>query len=640
LTEGETDDFSKDDDAYSHYALNLPTTALEERKHEEPRKRSQTQTFDPQLFDTAHKHDQQQANLTNVKSKEEPTHATTIGNVLQQWTTRADNPERLPSEQIPEGPNAFNIAVTSVDRKFWIAAIKREMYSLEKLEVLEAILREDLPYGRQPISAKWVFDIKKNSDGTIERYKARLVAKGFQQKHGHDYLETFAPTPSFSSVRLLTAVSLQHGWNMDHCDIVTAFLYGEMEEWESVYLKTPPGYSQGTDELFRLRKCLYGLKQAARKWHEKICMVMKQCGLQQTEADKCVFVAYNKRGDLVAATAIHVDDILVTGTEKMKARIKNTLKKVFKIKDLGKLSWYLGVKFTWTKNEVYLSQETFAESILKKHRMDRANTRRTPAEKDKLRKPSSDITKEEQNSLAKCGRTNTAYRGIVGELRYLADKTRPDIAYACGQLAKHCQDPRREHWTAVKNVLSYLRGTTNFGLRFRKTSNARAGLDLDKIIGSSDSDWAQDLDDRKSTSGYIFIHSGGAVSWSSKKQPTVARSSAEAELIALDYCAREAKWLRKLEAVLKFKTGPTVLMEDNEAAIAISDKHARTQRTKHIDVKYFAISDEVKEGLFDIQPVASADNVADAFTKGLGKIKFCEFRTAMGVVALPTEGER
>jgi hypothetical protein len=643
--EGESD--SSDEGSSMHYALNLPKQALEERKTETPRKRTQTQSFDPQLFEVAYKHDQQQRDkdqtlntTTNCKASPAttPTHGTTIGKILNDYEEQLNKPKRLPSGEIPMGPDAFKVAVTSEDRKFWIEAIYKEMISLEQLQVLQHMLYEDLPLGRRPIKARWVFDIKRNSDGTVERYKARLVAKGFLQQYGRDYLETFAPTPSFASVRLLSVTALQKEWGVDHVDIVTAFLYGELEEWENVYLKTPPGYEQSADELFQLKKCLYGLKQAARKWHQKICKVLTKCGLRQTEADKCVFTAYNKRDELVASVAIHVDDILITGTEKMRAAIKEALKKVFKIKDLGQLSWYLGVKFDWTKDQVILSQEAYTEGILKKHRMERANPRRTPAEKTKLRKPITELSQEEEQQLEKCGKTTTAYRGVVGELRYLADKTRPDIAYAVGQLARHLQDPRQEHWIAVRNVLSYLRGTTNFGLRFKKTSKARANLE--KIVGASDSDWAQDLDDRSSTSGYIFIHSGGAISWSSKKQPTVARSTAEAEIIALDHCAREALWLRKLEQELRFKSGPTVLKEDNEAAIAISDKHARTQRTKHIDVKYFAISSEVQQGLFDIQPVASADNIADTFTKGLGKNKFKEFREAMGVVALSAEGER
>jgi hypothetical protein len=589
-----------------------PPQALEERKTTmNKRRKTQRAHFDLHLFDEAYKHDKEQA------AKDEAAYTTTAS--------------RLPSGQIPEGPDAFNVAVNSEDRVLWLEAIAKERKSIKDREVMKPIKRSEIPNGRRTIKAKWVFDIKRNADGSVGVYKARLVAKGFLQQYGRDFLDTFAPTPSFTSIRLLAATALQKKWDVDHLDVKTAFLYGELEEWERVYLEAPPGFDLPEDEAFAMYKCLYGLKQSARKWNKKITGVFNEIGLQQSEADKCVFVSYNKKGDLTAAVAVHVDDILVSGEDDMRAKIKACLKKVFTIKDLGRLSWYLGVKFTWEDNAVYLSQESYTKEILERHRMENCNVRNTPAEKGKLRKPTEEITNQERDWLNSCGKTQTAFRKAVGALRYLADRTRPDIAYAVGQLARHMNDPRREHWVAVKHVFAYLRGTQEFALRFKKDNdNSRV---LQKCVGFSDSDHAQCPDTRSSTSGYTFIHSGGAVSWASKKQPVIARSSAEAELVALDLCSREGKWIRKLERTLRFQEGPTPLHEDNEAAIAISEKHQRTQRTKHIDVQYFAICDDVEKGHFEIRPVASADNVSDAFTKGLGRIKFQQFREALGVVA-------
>jgi hypothetical protein len=563
-----------------------------------------------------------------------------------QWVNKRSikkhNVDQLKAGHVPDGRNAFIEAITGEDRKMWIAAIVDEMTSLEYKQVMRAMRRSDLPNGRKPIKARWVFAIKKNSDGTVERFKARLVAKGFLQKAGQDYTETFAPTPSFSSIRLLTAVALQHGWSVTHMDVKTAFLEGELEWWERVYLEAPPGYNLDEDEVFALQKCLYGLKQAGRKWNKKIFHRLKMLGLQQSTADSCVWVKY-EQGNLTAAIAVHVDDILITGRQTEVLKIKTGLQKAFTMKDLGQLSWYLGVRFTWTRNNVYLSQEAYTKDVLERHRMSDCNPRKTPAvPKSKLTKPKEPITAEEQEWLNQSGKTTTEYNSIVGAIRYLADRTRPDITEAVGQLARHLRDPRREHWVAVKTLLGYLKNTQKFGLRFSKESSPKVKSSKNcQIMGYSDSDWAGDPDDYSSTSGYVFMYCGGAISWASKKQQdNIARSSAEAEIIALDLASREGLWLRKLKSDFCIPGNPTVIREDNQAAIAISEKHARTQRTKHFNVKYSAIRHDIGKDRFSVEPVASADNVADAFTKSLGRVKLQEFRTAMGIVEVPTEGER
>jgi hypothetical protein len=636
--EGEDDDNNEAEQLIDRRPSCLPDkTALEERRAgTEPRRRAQTSFFDLHLYDRAAEHDNKDS-----QGRAMQTNTNSIGQTLAKWNYQKHRGYTqglsLQSGKVPEGPDAFKIACTGEDRALWLDAIKKEMTSMRERQVFRKAHRKDIPSNQRPIKGKWVFDIKRKADGSVERYKARLVAKGFQQRYGVDYLETFSPTPSFSAVRLLAAMALQHGWTIDHLDVKTAFLYGELEEWEKIFMVPPEGYSASDNEIFRLNKCLYGLKQSARKWFKKITKILKKAGMQPSTADPCVFVAYNKSGDLEAAMAVHVDDILVTGTDKMVAKVKKILSNEFEIKDLGKLSWYLGVRFTWTKDELYMTQEKYTAGLLEKHRMEHCNRRLTPADKNKLRKPREEITEQEQEKLVSTGKTQTAFRSVVGEARYLADRTRPDIAYAVGQLAKHMHDPRSEHWVATKQLLAYLKGTPDFGLRFRRVGSRGPES---KIVGWSDSDWAQDPDNRSSTSGYVFMYAGGAVSWGSKKQPIIARSTAEAELVALDLAAREGKWLRKLRRDFCLGNDPTILKEDNEAAIAISEKHQRTPRTKHIDVQYFAICEDVRRGDFRIEPVASAENVSDTFTKGLGRVKFAEFREAMGVVALPAEGER
>jgi hypothetical protein len=198
------------------------------------------------------------------------------------------------------------------------------------------------------------------------------------------------------------------------------------------------------------------------------------------------------------------------------------------------------------------------------------------------------------------------------------------LAFSVGQLARFVGDARRVQWNAAKQVLAYLASTVDLRLGFSADGGA-------EIVGFADADHAGNLDDRSSTSGYAFLFGGGALSWKSKKQQAVARSSAESEIMALDLAVREARWLRKLAEGLGLGVEPIVIREDNSAAIAISAKHRRTQRTKHIDVQYFAVCEDVIKKRVSIAPVASEDNVADIFTKGLERSKFEKFRGMLGL---------
>ena len=305
------------------------------------------------------------------------------------------------------------------------------------------------------------------------------------------------------------------------------------------------------------------------------------------------------------------------------------------------LSWYLKVQidFDDNGNRVDFSQTAYINDMLTKWRMQDANPRDTPAPPNtRMAKAKQPMTSEDREWLESRGLTNTRYRSVVGELSYLADRTRPDIAFAVNQLQRHLEDSRREQWVYAKWLLAYLKGTATLKLRFTKPKPEES------VVGASDSDWAGDPDDRSSTSGYIFTYGGGAISWKSKKQKLpakgntpeeelIARSSAEAELIALDFATREALWIRKIESGLNIGNGgPTKIQEDNEAAIAISAKHRRTPRTKHIDTQFFAVSNDIQFKRIDVVPVASKDNLADAFTKSLDRVKFERFRSMMGLV--------
>lgn len=572
------------------------------RKGRPQRARKQREQFDPGAWQAAFDHD------------------VAFISVLQRILATTSE-EELAGEG-GEIPQSFEEAMNSPDRERWMAAIEEEKKSLRARSVLRAIRRSKIPRGRRTISCRWAFDIKKK-DGKVERFKARLVARGYLQRSGLDFTETFAPTPSSSSIRLVIALALQLKLSVKHYDVKTAFLYSELSEEERVYTEPPPGTVDPHPEwCFELLRCLYGLKQSGNKWHENINGVLLEKGFKPLDADSCVYVHKSKNDDIDCIITIHVDDILCAATSAVHKGVAKLLNQHYEIKDLGELSWYLGMKIKYAADysHVELSQRALALDILRMYRMEKANPHSTPS----TSKPPTPSQKAKLNAW----QSGLSYRAIVGSLQYLAQTTRPDLSHAVGVAARHCADPGLADWHALKEILHYLAGTVDYGIRYYRDGPS-------VIVGWSDSDWAGDKSDRKSTSGYCFMFAGGAISWKSKKQTVVARSTAEAEIVALDLATREALWFRKLAADLDLsESGKTITIhEDNEAAIAISAKHRRTPRTKHIDIQYFALCDDVSEKRIKVAPVATKDNVADAFTKALERNNFIKFREMMGVVA-------
>jgi hypothetical protein len=514
-------------------------------------------------------------------------------------------------------PEAHWQAMACEDSALWKKAEEDEKNSLKAKAVMRRIRRSKIPRGKKTITCRWAYDIKRK-DGKVERYKARLVARGFLQRAGLDYGETFAPTPSLASIRLVVALALQLGFKVHHQDVKTAFLEARLPKDERVYVEPPPGIECHQDFCFELLKCLYGLKQSAAKWNQHIDTLLKAWGFKSLSADACVYTHLDSQGNIDCIVTCHVDDLLIAAPTKVINKVKDKLASKLNMKNLGVLSWYLGIKFTFGNDCVEMSQRAFILEILEKYRMTNANPSAVPA-------VSSNSTTASRHSW----QTQAEYRSLIGSLQYLTLTTRPDIAYAVGLASQKTGNPQPCDWLAAKRILRYLVGTKEHGLRFVKTTNTCSG----DIVGFSDSDWAGSPD-RKSTSGFVFMFSGGAISWKCKKQSVVARSSAEAEIIALDTATKEALWLRKLKKSLHIgnpNDTSITIHEDNEAAIAISAKHRRTERTKHIDVRYFAVSDDVEEQRIKIAPVASAENTADIFTKPLDKNKLTKFRKAMGV---------
>jgi len=509
-------------------------------------------------------------------------------------------------------PRTMDEAMSSDNARDWKAAADSEYESLLENDTWELV---ELPEDRKSVQCRWVFKVKYKHDGQIERFKSRLVAKGFSQKYGIDYDETFSPVVRFSSIRALLAIAVQKGMLIHQMDVVTAFLNGKLEQ--EIYMQQPEGYVKPGEEhlVCKLKKSLYGLKQSPRCWNMEFRNYMASIGFTEATADPCVYVRNTRELSIVA---VYVDDlILVSETQEEMIKIKESLFFKFNMKDMGKLHYILGISVIQDvdQNCLWLHQEHYINNMLQKYGMTDANPASTPADVNVKLQKSDNISKDVDPVM---------YQSMVGSLLYAAIATRPDISQAVGVVSKFNSDPSSAHLTAVKRIFRYLKGTVMLGLRYEKSGNA--------LIGYSDADWAGDLDNRRSTTGNTFMMAGAAISWFSKRQATVALSTAEAEYVALSSAVQEAVWLEKLLSDIKYtRDGPIVIMEDNQGAIAIAQNPVGHARTKHIDIRYHYVRECVCSGTVSLKYCPTDEMMADIFTKPLAKFKFEKLRAGIGL---------
>jgi hypothetical protein len=390
-------------------------------------------------------------------------------------------------------------------------------------------------------------------DGSIQKYKACIVAQGFTQIEGIDYDETFAPVAKLASLRVILAIAAEKNLEMHQMDVKSAYLNGTLTN--EIFMTAPPGFPVPDGMVLRLIKAVYGTKQGGRVWYEEISETLADMGYIRTEADHAVFTRAG--GDAPSIIALYVDDITMVASDLASIdRDKEALKRSYEMTDLGELSWILGMHISRdrTAGWIAVSQEKYSLEILQ--RFDKSDSRpvSTPA-----------LANEHLKKLDNAEIEPKSYQSALGALMYPMLGTCPDLAYTVAALGRHAATPGADHQRALDRAFRYLRATPSRRLVFRK--GAPNGTTLHGFV---DADWASDINDRKSTSGFVFMLGGAAVSWSSKKQTTVALSSTEAEYIAASNAGKEALWLRRLLTDLGIdSTQPTTLHVDNQSAIVL-----------------------------------------------------------------------
>ncbi|KAJ4711692.1 Retrovirus-related Pol polyprotein from transposon TNT 1-94 [Melia azedarach] len=504
-----------------------------------------------------------------------------------------------------EVPKDVQTALSSPE---WSQAMTDEFTALKENQTWTLV-----PYtsDMRLVGNKWVYKVKMNPDGTISRFKARLVAKGYLQTAGVDYNETFSPVVKASTIRIVVSLAVINNWALRQVDVNNAFLNGELTE--TVYMTQPEGFIDLTkpNHVCKLKKALYGLKQAPRAWFEKLKNALKQWGFENSKCDTSLF--FKRIGRDLVIILVYVDDIVVTGSNNGEIeRIICQMNKIFALKDLGQLHYFLGIEVNRTKSKLVLSQSRYISELLNRVNMSGCKGTNTPlALGERLSKTEGFGFQDE-----------TLYRSVIGALQY-ATLTRPELAYAVNKLSQFMAKPLVPHWTACKRVLRYLKDTKDYGLEFTTSNN-------NDLVGFCDADWGCDVDDRKSISGYCIFLGGNLVSWSSKKQHVVARSSAESEYRAIALTCAEITWISSLlsELNMAIPSAP-VIWSDSISAAAIASNPVLHGRTKHIEIDLHFIRDKVSAGEIEIQYISSQEQTADILTKPLSFGKFSHFRNKL-----------
>lgn len=546
-------------------------------------------------------------------------------------TPRRTNRERKPVERkdyitylAVEGekgdPISIEEAMSGPQKEDWIRAMNRELQSLEDNDTWKI---SDIPKGATCLGTKWVYTQKLNDQGK-PKFKARLVIQGCRQIEGVNYEETFAPVARYSSIRYLLALAVQKGLYISHLDVETAYLYSDLEE--DIYIHPPktPGNRKYSEKVLKLKKAVYGLKQSGRNWNIKLDTELKKEGLERLKSDPCIYINQKQKKTLIVA--VYVDDLLIFSKDKEEIKsLEERLKKQFKIRNLGEVSEFLGMKIErdYKQGTLSIHQKPYILRMLDRFRMSDCHPVKTPMELNSVK-----VLKSIDNNNCKeeIDMENVPFLEAIGSLLYISQISRPDIAYTINVLSSYCKNPKKQHWLAVKRVMRFLKGTIDYKLTYKKKL-------CHKLKGYSDADWANDPNDRRSITGCVFTKCGGAISWFSKKQRTVALSTLESEYIALSFTSQEAIWLRELEKELeRANKGETICINcDSLGAIASAKNHITSQRTKHIDVRHHFIREKISDKIIDLNYLQTSEMLADIFTKALTHSKHIELSCHLGL---------
>uniref|UniRef100_A0A2N9EIP0 Reverse transcriptase Ty1/copia-type domain-containing protein n=1 Tax=Fagus sylvatica TaxID=28930 RepID=A0A2N9EIP0_FAGSY len=474
----------------------------------------------------------------------------------------------------------------------WREAMSKEITAFEHNNTWTL---EPLPPGKKPIGCKWIYKVKYHSNGTIKRFKACLVAKGYTQVEGLDFHETYAPVAKLVTVRCLLAIAAVKHWELHQLDVHNAFLHGDLHE--EVFMTVPPSFAKpGDNRLCRLRKSLYGLKQALRQWFAKFSTALLKFGFQQSTADHSLYTMHKDSAFL--AVLVYVDDLIATGNDStLCCSLKKYLDDCFHIKDLGSLKYFLGIEVARSPIGISLCQRKYTLDILNESDMLGAKPISFPMEQNHHLSIDTGAPVEDP----------AQYRRLVGRLIYLTI-TRPDITYSVHIFSQFMHDPHQGHLDVAMRVFRYLKSSPGQGIFLSSSS-----LPL----------------------GYFTQLGSSPLSWKTKKQVIVSRSSAKAEYRSMAATTSELLWLRSLLCTLGVShPQPMLLYCDSQAALHIAANPVFHERMKHIEIDCHFVRERLQSHDLVTSFVPSHLQLADIFTKALGRQAFQSILNKLGIFDL------
>jgi len=541
-------------------------------------------------------------------------------------------------------PKTYAQAIACEDSALWIAAMEKELKGLENAGCFEV---EVLPDGANPIPSKWVFTVKTDSLGNVVCYKARLVAGGHRQIEGIDFTETFSPTVSWNSVRLFLALTVTNNLIPLQLDIDMAYLYGDIEPGVTIFMRPPQGINLPGSFAYRLKKSLYGLKQAGRIWNTLIDDKLKAVGFIALDEDACVYI--RRRGKEVTLLLLYVDDIICSASDKsVLEELVLYLRSLFSLKLMGVPTTVslpiptqlLGLELIWGEGfkSVQINASKLVKELLRDHYKDSGSrSHRVPAD------PTFKFSK--QDVLIDNGKLSNsdkdmqkAYRSIVGVTIFLVTTCRVDLSYVSTQLARYMSKPGWKHYRAAQYMLSYLSDNIDLGIAFYSSGNHR-------IYAYADSDFGSD-ESRRACAGYVFILANGPIRWKCAFSQEVPLSTCEAEVRVVSAMLEPIKtsiWINRVlesiglgesytKGVVQIHSSidgeaitPFTVYEDNKAAIAWSSNSVLSQKMRHVERNLLYVRQEVLKKTFQLVWVETANQVADLFTKALSPIVYWRF---------------
>jgi hypothetical protein len=525
-------------------------------------------------------------------------------------------------------PRSLKEALATEQRQSWLDAKDKECNSFKERQtyVLPSVPIDQIPK-ELIIPSKIVFDIKTHPDGSFDKFKIRIVARGDRWNNVYR-LETYAGTARTESIKIILAVAAELDMYLESVDVKTAFLYAPLKQDEVIYMRRPAGLTDADmPEIVQLTHCIYGLPSASAYFRSHSDEVLKKIGFRPTISDPQVYTM-RENGDLIIVST-HVDDFGFASTsQSLIAKVKADLAKTYEISSNSDMSSYLGLNIVRNRKlkQIFVNQPGYVSDLISQYQLSDSyeSYPSTPMRTDYGVRLEANVSLNEKLDTLLQVEQIREYQSRVGACSYLAIQSRPDILYAVNTLSRKTKSPNLEDWEAINRLLYYIVGTRDLGLLL----HSGEGIILYATVDASYAVHG-DLKSHTGCTLHIGRHSGSFRSLT-KKQSVMADSSTIAEYIGAHLASKEIMWTRNFLFELGFQQKePTTLYEDNQSTIKLIGKPGNGNKTKHIDLRFNFIREQVAQGNIQIEYLPTTEMISDILTKPLGTSAFVYLRSLL-----------